>query len=1145
MYGVSVTVCAIIAGAMVALPGDLVSQNATDATLLMEGSRSLRNRSLVATADPKGSSLDREIHMNIRNAPLVAVLDTISKQGKIKFIYGDDVIPSDKYLTFSSVRITVREALHRTLHGTGFLAEESSPGKVVLRKDANAILKKQQQGVQVSGKVTDSASKSPIGGAVVSIRGTRMTVQTKDDGSYLLPSVPAGQHHIDVRILGYGTKSRAITTTKDPIKADFVLSATATTLTGVVTTATGDQARLQVGNSIATIKAEDVVRDMPIRSITDLLEARAEGLTVTRASGEVGSGSRLRIRGLRSATMSNDPIVILDGIRISSEALDNDQNPNIAGKNSRPSRLDDIDPNTVESIDILKGPSAAALYGSDAANGVIIIKTKRPAAGPARWQLMADRSKTSYAASFPDVYTSYGTYVSGYRTSCYLEAIATGLCAQYDSLRSFDIMGDPLTTPFTSGHDQQISANVSGGSQALRYFLSGSFMDQLGAYKMPNVNVMAYERINGPGSAGKAMRRPSAQQNINFTGNINAAVGDNAEIAIRSTVLNRFQRRGNQGLFNAFSAANVRSEGDTITPTATNQNSVNKRTDEVKRNTTGLSANWRPRTWLSAQGSFGYDFAINNDRDFLARGICKPFCSQSAYGGAHDTLGYIYFGRRETVVKSGTLGATGTWKLPEAFTFQLSVGGQYANNRFDYINGFAGNLSAGRATPSAASGTENVEQSFDETASAGWYLQPRLSWRERVFLTAAMRQDAGSSLGADVRPLYPKWDVSYIISEESFFENIRNIANLVRFRVAFGHAGIQPASTHKLRSFSQLVRYVNSNGVLENYAQIIGVGNEDLKPERSTEIEYGADIELFDSRLRLDLTWFSARTKDAIMNKPLGPSVGTTSARRENVGNIKNSGVEANIGTTIVQNHYVSYNVNFGYSSHRNLVEELGPNVASFSLYGTIQGTDDGRVAAGYPLFGRWAKPVAGYYDANGDGIIAKSEIRYGDTLVYMGPSEPKYQFSMNHSVGFWQDRVRIAATMNYVHNFLQFNEYRANAAFQSGTWQIPATNAAELQAQAYAAAQHGVTRYGYLENTNTFRLNSVSIQTTLPNEVARRIRASQATVALIGSNVGMWTSYTGADPSVNTTATSGNRVQDNGALPMPRTWGLRFVLNY
>jgi hypothetical protein len=785
-----------------------------------------------------------------------------------------------------------------------------------------------------------------------------------------------------------------------------------------------------------------------------------------------------------------------------------------------------------------------------------VIKTKRGKAGPPRWNFTGDHNITKYPdRNLPLAVKAFGHDRQGYGGLCILSYYSIGYCPILDSVITADPLGNPRTSPFATGYDNKVSANVSGGSETLRYFLSGSWLDQLGASRIPAQNVAIFERVHGPGSASKSFIRPNAQTNGNFTGTATAQAGQTGDLALTSSLISRYQRRGVDGMA-AASYNPIISEGDTTSPVNTWRGSVNQRSDQLKRSFTSVSGNWRPFGWLSMSGNFGYDLSINNDRDFVPRNGCQPFCGQN-YGGQQDSLGFVWFGRREVVTKSGGIQGSVQYPMPTNLSLMTTAGIRATRNQWDDVQGYMSNLAAGRSMPYAgAGGTINLTEDADQSATAGWFLSQRLGWRERLFLTAAFQQDKGSALGADVKPIYPKWDLSYLISEERYFDPLRKWFDSFRVRAAFGHAGIQPGSSQRLRSFSQLVRYVTPSGVLENYASLSGLGNNELRPERSVEIEYGTDITMWDSRVQFEITRFRSTTVDAILPRSLAPSVGAVSSngvaptRNENVGTTRNTGTEASLGVDILRSRAINWFSSVTYSAHHSIIVKLGPGVRPFSgsgntdAFAALRGVDDSRLAEGYPLFARWARPVVGFYDANENGIIDRDEVRFGDTLVFISATEPKYQMSINNNFQFFNSRLSVATTMSYENGLSQINTFGSSLASLTAPGLIQGT--LSPAAEAYLVAnQLGKTPYGYIETVNTLRFNTLSVTVLLPQRVNKVLRASQTSLSLIGSNVGMWSSYRGSDPSVNTTGAAGNRLADEGALPQPRTWGLRARINF
>src|SRR5688572_11493726 len=315
----------------------------------------------------------------------------------------------------------------------------------------------------ITGTVTDRATQQPIPYAKVLIVGTARGTHTNDQGHYRLVSVPAGSIRVRVIRLGYEAETATLNVgAGETVTANFVLGATATRLDQVVVSATGEsELRRESGNNVATINVDSLPRTV-INGVSDLLSSRAANVIVTQTSGTTGGGSRIRIRGSNSLSLSNEPLILIDGVRAISDV--SGSTIDVGGQN--PSRLDDLNTEDIEDIEIIKGPAAAALYGTAAANGVIQITTKRGRAGKTRWNAYADggtvRDVTAYPANYGQV--GVGT-ASGRRTVlCTFERQFFGLCTPTaDSIISFD----PLEQagPFVDGYRTEYGASASGGTE--------------------------------------------------------------------------------------------------------------------------------------------------------------------------------------------------------------------------------------------------------------------------------------------------------------------------------------------------------------------------------------------------------------------------------------------------------------------------------------------------------------------------------------------------------------------------------------------------------------------------------------------------------------------------------------------------------
>src|SRR5436305_12572802 len=305
-----------------------------------------------------------------------------------------------------------------------------------------------QQGA-IAGRVTHRATQQPVAGAEVVVLGTNLAGRARQDGRYRISNISAGQYTLQVRLIGYATASQQVSVTAGgTATVDFAVSAAAVPLEAVVVTATGaEQRRRELGHSVATIDATKTVEEAAPTNLADLLNARAPGVQVLPSGGTTGTGSRIRIRGSSSLSLSNEPIIVVDGIRVENGATGQTAT-SIGVGGQTPSRLDDLSPEDVESIEIVKGPSAAALYGTDAANGVIQIRTKRGRPGPTKWNGYVEGGVLNDITAWPANYTS----VTNAGASCSLTQASAGVCA-IDTVRTFNPL--EVNSPVQTGRQQQ------------------------------------------------------------------------------------------------------------------------------------------------------------------------------------------------------------------------------------------------------------------------------------------------------------------------------------------------------------------------------------------------------------------------------------------------------------------------------------------------------------------------------------------------------------------------------------------------------------------------------------------------------------------------------------------------------------------
>jgi len=597
-----------------------------------------------------------------------------------------------------------------------------------------------------------------------------------------------------------------------------VMSTSIVQLQEVVTTATGEQRRVEVGNAVENISVSKLTETAPVRTIADVLAARTPGVMV-QAGTQTGAGQRIRVRGISSLTLSNEPIFVIDGIRMSSGSGSGTSNglPNAGtafgnGGNNF-SRLGDISPEDIDNIEIVKGPSAATLYGTDAANGVIVITTKKGRTGSARWSTYAESGILDDRNWYADNYTLAGASPTGAKLvlsgQCTLVMVSLGTCRKsdgtkgYDSLRVYSPIKDPTVTPLGLGYRNAEGLQVSGGTDAVRYFMSAGRDDETGVFKLDDYEKNRYDSLGI--TIHPWQMRPNSRLLNTFRGNITAQVnpqfdanlsfGYNTVEALTSNESNNTVGIGSQ----AFGGPGYRNNGligglpdSLVGYRAGTPGTIwaEKLQQNVNRMIISTNLNWRPASWLQTRANFGTDMADRVDNNLHMNGEGWPLTSTYRDGQAQN-------GRANITSISADLGATANYN-PSRFNWlalKTTVGTQYSNFRQDQNVASGTTLPPGAVTASSGA-TPGSSENYALQKTWGIFVEEGAALRDRLFLTAAVRSDQNSAFGTKFqRVYYPKASLSWVMSDEDFFpkHNIFSAISSFRLRVANGASGVQPA----------------------------------------------------------------------------------------------------------------------------------------------------------------------------------------------------------------------------------------------------------------------------------------------------------------------------------------------------------------
>jgi len=990
-----------------------------------------------------------------------------------------------------------------------------------------------QQGT-VTGMIRDGASQRPLDGVQVYIPGTSLGTLSNSSGRFLLTGVPVGPATIRAEIVGYTALTQEVTVSAEQAVAiDFDMRQTAITLDEIVVSGAGQAtAKRKLGNVVATVNVE-ALRDAPVASFSELIQGREAGVNLSSTGGMAGEASEIRIRGTSSLTQNNNPIIYVDGIRIDASVNDGD-----AGAASR---LDDINPEAIERVEILKGAAAATLYGTEASNGVIQIFTKQGQAGETQWDGsieggFSEQNLDRYASHAGFACSRAGNrYIADGCTQAHADRIASfwGL----GSLSPYEVFEVPLLDPlFETGSHQAYSLSVRGGSDRIQYFVSGRYANEDGAFggnqwgpasdvdeqkqAVGNVTFFPTEDVRLRFNAMYTERYHEVPTNgNNTTGTFSMAIMSKPELATESNATGTCCFATMPEMFNI------------------------EQNEETQRFAGSLNAQYSPLQDLTLTATFGVDVSSSQEVDFRRFGWDVDGVSQYAPQGDRGLRDH---NRREV-----TMDLKGAWdkQLSGDFSSSLTGGAQMLQSNYhqNYSYGFSFPAPGLEVTGAAAEPTAG--ETVIESVNAGVYAQEQLGYRDYLFLTAGARYDKHSAFGQSAGgAVYPKASLSFVPSDLPSWGGMGPISSM-RLRAAIGQSGLQPGAFDKFTTFSPLPATTGA-GVRPN-----NLGNPDLEPEVSTEWEFGTDLGLFDDRLSLDVTYWNRTVQDVLVPRLFAPSGGFGTPQLINLGEMSGSGVELGLRGSVFNTPSASFDafVTGAYLSEK--VTDMGdapPIKVGYYRYRTwiVEGYAPGS------FFTRQLADTPYPFDQNRDGVadseaemlaflanpttpdalslLAAAATEDGpDGEYYRGKPAPDWSGSFGGNLSFFGD-FRLSTQFDYA--FGNFYRQNLSGSFRNShstlgrntveTARIEAilANPASSAQERLAAAQEW-TKYvslspwsglNAIEEADYIRWRELSLTYTVPGSLVERMGLERLSLTAGARNLSLWTKYSGIDPDNN-----------------------------
>ena len=996
----------------------------------------------------------------------------------------------------------------------------------------------------VTGVVTSADDNQPLVGVSIVVKGTSIGTISDIDGNYSL-SVPE-KSTLVYSFVGYTTVETPL---GDGSVMNLTMKGTADVLNELVVTGYGSQIKRELTGNIARLKGKDV-ENLPFVSVDQAIQGKAAGVFVNGGSGKLGQSVSVRVRGNSSISASSQPLYVIDGVPVTTGDFGN-----YGGETNT---LADINYNDVESIEVLKDASAGAIYGARAANGVILITTKRGKAGKTSvsFNLQTGTSEATKRLPFLNAsqFESYYRYATGAAdkidgvdpkdpSSQTSYVFGPGGFLDYYSLGTYgtpqQVDNDWQEGIFRKAPQQQADLQVSGGTDKTKYYISGQFLDMTGTI-IGNKLKRVTGRLNLDHQANNWLSF-GAQMSLSRTDNQRLPDDNAFSNPLQSAALTPFTPflDPETGLPAGTPPGDVNIPlyyNPVLSVNYGNFKALSYRTLANVYGQVTFTKNLRFRTEFGSdvlnqneEGFFGSQTVRNQTR--AARGLGSNF---GTYVTNYNTNNYFAFNQN---FGKHTIDAT------------VGMGYQQSQTLTNYIEGFGFASDSYKKLASAATKSDgsSTETNF---RFVSYFARANYKFMDRYLLGVSARIDGSSRFGANSRyGQFPAVSAGWVVTEEDFMKNISALSFL-KLRASYGITG-----NAEIGNFPQL-------GLAQGDAGYVGVpgqrpaqlANPDLKWETTKQSDFGIDFGLFKNRVSGELDYYNKVTTDLLLEVNVPATTGFT-RQFKNVGRLTNKGFEVVLNTNNTVGEF-KWSTSLNWATNQNKVTDIQGQI----IEGGIRNMN--RVMEGQPIGVFFTREYAGVDPANGDALFYKNTKNpdgsinretvtnggYNSTdRVVVGNPNPKFLGGITNTFSF--KGIDLSVFFNGVYgndvNFYGVGQYSsANAIYednqttdQLNSWRPDNTNTDVPEARFYIAnGSQASSRYIF--DGSYLRLRNLSLGYTLPKSVLSKLRLEKARIYVSGTNLATFTKYKGWDPEVNSDSFTSNFAQGNDFYtpPMPRT---------
>ena len=1061
---------------------------------------------LIAMEVSANNYAQETISLHTTNTSLIKVLKSIEKQSSYRFFYSDDIVQAEKQVSISVKNATLDEVLGKVLTGLS-LSWKVMDGNFVI---ISALVKPENSIPQriISGKVVTSEGQ-PLQGASIQIKGTGRGTSTDENGNFKI-TVAETDKVIVISYTGYLTVEQTIGNSDNVV---FNLVSVAKSLDEVVVVGYGVQRKRDLTGAVSVVTAADIA-NRPIIDAGEALQGKAAGVQVVSNSGKPGAGLSIRVRGSSSISAGNDPLYVVDGIPLTD--------------------ISAFNPNDIESISVLKDAASASIYGTRAANGVVVITTKKGVVGRSRIDFSTYLGTSSATKKLPVLNAKqYQDYVNELK----------GTTAVTDAM----VQANDINWPdevFQTGSQQNYQLSVSGASEKTQHYISVNYTDQKGIIKPANFNRVT-GRVN---LSTKANDWLTVSTSTIVSRSNNNGITDNASVSRGGVVLSaletpsiipKYNSLASNALFNLTAAgAPVGSVG--FNPIGNNwENPYGAIYGRYTKNLndrllSNIGADIKFVKGLIFQSRFGIDYSNDKTTFFLdpflttygrqTHGQQNQYKTNNLTWLSEQTLNY------STTWGKNHLSALAGWTAQDSHTEQTYISGSFLKPEYRLLPWDQSFLRDSIHTAPITG--------VDEWALISFLGRVTYDFDGRYLFQANLRSDNSSKFAPGNRTaVFPSFSAGWRISRENFMNKIKLINDL-KLRVGWGQNGNQEG----MGSYS----YLPLSTIDPNTGAVTTstIAPQSLTWETSTQTNIGIDAVFLNNRISFTGDFYIKKTKNVLINLPL-PSQAGYATGPVNGASMQNIGEEFLISSRNIINRNFKWTTDFNISFNQNEVRTIFQDIKFLNAWGNVDSRGNAiALVQGYGLGEFYGYIAQGVDPATGHQLYVAKSGKVMDNpsptdRSYLGNAQPKFVYGLTNSLSYKNFDLTV---------FLQGSE--GNKIFNAGRLESEAMIFGINQSTAIlnrwrksgdVTTIPGVTTNGsannslistrFLESGSYLRVKTITLSYKIDPKLLSGIGLSAASIYVSCNNLFTITKYKGFDPEVNSSGNATNTSAPAGAI--------------